>query len=71
MPIKKKKTVKRKTAKRKTLGSTIGSYVKKLMKAPAVKRAGKTVKMLEKKLAAAKKKKAAAVKITRKKLSKC
>jgi predicted transcriptional regulator of viral defense system len=69
MPIKRKKTVKRKTAKAKK--STIGSYVRKLNNAPAVKRAGKTVKMLEKKLMAAKKKKAAAVKITRKKLSKC
>jgi len=69
MPIKKKKTVKRKTAKAKK--SSIGSYVRKLNNAPAVKRAGKTVKMLEKKLATAKKKKAAAVKITRKKLSKC
>ena len=68
MPIKRKKTVKRKTAKAKK--SSIGSYVRKLNNAPAVKRAGKTVKMLEKKLAAAKKKKAAAVKITRKKLSK-
>jgi len=68
MPIKKKKTVKRKTAKAKK--SSIGSYVRKLNNAPAVKRAGKTVKMLEKKLATAKKKKAAAVKITRKKLSK-
>ena len=61
MPIKKKKTVKRKTAKAKK--SSIGSYVRKLNNAPAVKRAGKTVKMLEKKLAAAKKKKAKAKKL--------
>jgi hypothetical protein len=70
MPIKKKKSVKRKTAKRKTLGSTIGSYVKKLMIAPAVKRAATSIKTLEKKLAAAKKIKAAAVKKARKALSK-
>jgi hypothetical protein len=64
--------VKRKTAKRKTRkkGSTIASYVRKLNNSPGVKRAGKTVKELERKLAAAKKKKAAAVKIARKKLSK-
>jgi hypothetical protein len=68
MPIKKKKIVKRKTAKRKT--STIGSYVRKLNNTPGVKRAGKTVKDLERKLLAAKKKKAAAVKVARKKLSK-
>jgi hypothetical protein len=68
MPVKKKKTVKRKTAKRKT--SSIGSYVRKLNNTPGVKRAGKTVKDLERKLLAAKKKKAAAVKIARKKLSK-
>jgi len=70
MPIKKKKSVKRKTAKRKTLGSSIGSYVKKLMKAPAVKRAATSIKTLEKKLAAAKKLKAAAVKKARKALKK-
>lgn len=68
MPIKKKKIVKRKTTKAKK--SSIGSYVRKLNNAPAVKSAGKTVKMLEKKLLAAKKKKAAAVKVARKKLSK-
>jgi hypothetical protein len=68
MPVKKKKTVKRKTAKRKT--STIGSYVRKLNNTPGVKRAGKQVKDLERKLLAAKKKKAAAVKVARKKLSK-
>jgi len=68
MPIKKKKTVKRKTTKAKK--SSIGSYVRKLNNAPAVKRAGKTVKDLERKLLAAKKKKAAAVKVARKKLSK-
>jgi hypothetical protein len=64
--------VKRKTAKRKTKkkGSTIASYVRKLNNSPGVKRAGKTVKDLERKLAAAKKKKAAAVKVARKKLSK-
>jgi hypothetical protein len=66
MPVKKKKTTKRK----KSIGSTIGSYVKKLMRTPAVKRAGDSIKVLEKKLAAAKKKKAAAVKIARKKLKK-
>ena len=66
MPIKKKKTVKRK----KSIGSTIGSYVKKLMKAPAVKRAATSIKTLEKKLAAAKKLKATAVKKARKTLSK-
>jgi hypothetical protein len=66
MPIKKKKTVKRK----KSIGSTIGSYVKKLMKAPAVKRAALSIKTLEKKLAAAKKLKATAVKKARKTLSK-
>jgi hypothetical protein len=68
MPIKKKKTVKRKTAKAKK--SSIGSYVRKLNNTPGVKRAGKTVKDLERKLLAAKKKKAAAVKVARKKLSK-
>ena len=66
MPIKKKKVVKRK----KSIGSTIGSYVKKLMKAPAVKRAALSIKTLEKKLAAAKKLKATAVKKARKTLSK-
>lgn len=66
MPVKKKKTTKRK----RSLTSTIGSYVKKLMRSPAVKRAADSVKTLEKKLAAAKKKKAAAVKIARKKLKK-
>jgi hypothetical protein len=70
MPIKRKKTVKRKTTKKRSLGSTIGSYVKKLMKAPAVKRAATSIKSLEKKLAAAKKIKAAAVKKARKALSK-
>ena len=70
MPIKKKKTVKRKTAKRRSIGSTIGSYVKKLMKAPAVKRAATSIKTLEKKLAAAKKLKATSVKKARKTLSK-
>jgi hypothetical protein len=63
MPIKKRKTTKRKKAT-----STIGSYVKKLMRSPGVKKAASAVKSLEKKLAAAKKKKAAAVKIARKKL---
>jgi hypothetical protein len=66
MPVKKRKTTKRK----KSIGSTIGSYVKKLMRTPAVKRAGDSIKVLEKKLMAAKKKKAAAVKIARKKLKK-
>jgi len=66
MPVKKKKTTKRK----RSLTSTIGSYVKKLMRSPGVKRAADSVKTLEKKLAAAKKKKAAAVKIARKKLKK-
>lgn len=66
MPVKKKKTTKRK----KSITSTIGSYVKKLMRSPGVKRAADSVKTLEKKLAAAKKKKAAAVKIARKKLKK-
>lgn len=64
MPIKKRKTTKRK----KSIASTIGGYVKKLMRTPAVKRAADTIKTLEKKLAAAKKKKAVAVKIARKKL---
>lgn len=58
----KKKVIKKK--------SSIGSYVKKLQAAPAVKRATKSIKDLEKKLLAAKKKKAAAVKIARKKLAK-
>jgi len=66
MPAKKKKTTKRK----KSITSTIGSYVKKLMRSPGVKRAADSIKTLEKKLAAAKKKKAAAVKIARKKLKK-
>lgn len=66
MPVKKKKTTKRK----KNITSTIGSYVKKLMRSPGVKRAADSIKTLEKKLAAAKKKKAAAVKIARKKLKK-
>jgi hypothetical protein len=66
MPVKKKKTTKRK----KSITSTIGSYVKKLMRSPGVKRAADSIKTLEKKLAAAKKKKAAAVKIARKKLKK-
>lgn len=66
MPIRKKAT-KRKTKAKK---STIGSYVRKLNNSPGVKRAGKTVRDLERKLAAAKKKKAAAVKVARKKLSK-
>lgn len=66
MPVKKKKTTKRK----RSITSTIGSYVKKLMRSPGVKRAADSVKTLEKKLAAAKKKKAAAVKIARKKLKK-
>jgi hypothetical protein len=66
MPIKKRKT----TKKRKSIGSTIGSYVKKLMRTPSVKRAGDSVKVLERKLAAAKKKKAAAVKKARKSLKK-
>jgi hypothetical protein len=65
MPIKKKVT-----KRKKSIGSTIGSYVKKLMSAPTVKRASLTIKELEKKLLAAKKKKAAAVKIVRKKLKK-
>lgn len=69
MPIKKKATKRKKTTKRKSITSTIGSYVKKLMREPAVKRVGDTIKTLEKKLAAAKKKKAAAVKKARKKLS--
>ena len=66
MAIKKKKV----TKKRKSITSTIGSYVKKLMKAPAVKRAAMSIKNLEKKLAAAKKVKATAVKKARKTLSK-
>ena len=61
---------KRVTKRKKSMTSSIGSYVKKLMKAPAVKRATTTIKALEKKLMAAKKKKAAAVKLARKKLSK-
>ena len=63
--------IKKKVTKRKkSIGSTIGSYVRKLMSAPTVKRASLTIKELEKKLLAAKKKKAAAVKIVRKKLKK-
>lgn len=58
---------KKKVTKKK---SNIGSYVKKLQAAPAVKRATKSIKDLEKKLLAAKKKKAVAVKIARKKLAK-
>jgi hypothetical protein len=65
MPVKRKVT-----KKKKSIGSSIGSYVRKLMSAPVVKRASLTIKELEKKLLAAKKKKAAAVKITRKKLKK-
>ncbi|MFN9108984.1 MAG: hypothetical protein ACK5XN_02740 [Bacteroidota bacterium] len=65
MPIKRKKTT-----KRKSIASTIGGYVKKLMRTPAVKRAADSVKTLEKKLLAAKKKKAAAVKKARKSLKK-
>jgi hypothetical protein len=65
MPVK-KKTTKRK----KSVGSTIGSYVRKLMSAAPVKRAALSIKELEKKLIAAKKKKAAAVKVARKKLKK-
>jgi hypothetical protein len=65
MAIKKKVT-----KKRKSITSTIGSYVKKLMRAPAVKRAAMSIKTLEKKLAAAKKLKAAAVKKARKTLKK-
>lgn len=66
MATKKRVTKKRVTKKK----STIGSYVKKIQAAPAVKRATKTIKDLEKKILMAKKKKAAAVKIARKKLSK-
>lgn len=63
--------IKKKVTKRKkTVGSTIGSYVRKLMSAAPVKRVSKTIKDLEKKLTAAKKKKAAAVKVARKKLKK-
>jgi hypothetical protein len=63
--------IKKKVTKRKkSVGSTIGTYVRKLMNAAPVKRASKTIKDLEKKLLAAKKKKAAAVKIVRKKLKK-
>jgi hypothetical protein len=65
MPVK-KKTTKRK----KSVGSSIGSYVRKLMSAAPVKRAALSIKELEKKLTAAKKKKAAAVKVARKKLKK-
>ena len=65
MPVKRKKTT-----RRKSIANTIGSYVKKLMKTPSVKRAADSIKTLEKKLAAAKKKKAAAVKCARKKLKK-
>lgn len=65
--------IRKKTKKKSTISrvkSTIGSYVRKLMSAPTVKRATKSIKELEKKLLAAKKKKAAAVKIARKKLKK-
>jgi len=65
MPVKKKKTV-----KKRSITSTIGSYVKKLMRTPAVKKAATSVKALEKKLIAAKKLKAAAVKKARKTLKK-
>jgi hypothetical protein len=65
MPIKRKKTT-----KKKSIASTIGGYVKKLMRSPGVKRAAESIKNLEKKLAAAKKKKAAAVKKARKTLKK-
>jgi hypothetical protein len=66
MPIKKKK----KTVKKRSIASTIGGYVKKLMRVPAVKKAGDSIKALEKKLIAAKKVKAAAVKKARKSLKK-
>jgi hypothetical protein len=68
MPVKKKvakKTTKKKTVKKST---GIASYVKKIQKAPAVKRVADTIKAIEKKLAEAKKKKAVAVKLVRKKL---
>lgn len=65
MPIKK-----RKTKKKRSISSTIGGYVKKLMRTPSVKRAADTIKTLEKKLLAAKKKKAVAVKKARKSLKK-
>lgn len=65
MPVKKRKTV-----KKRSVLSTIGSYVKKVMRTPAVKRAADSVKALEKKLTAAKKKKAMAVKKARKSLKK-
>jgi hypothetical protein len=65
MPVKKKKTV-----KKRSIASTIGGYVKKLMRTPAVKKAATSVKALEKKLIAAKKLKAAAVKKARKTLKK-
>jgi hypothetical protein len=63
----KKKTTKKKVVKKST---GIASYVKKIQKAPSVKRVADTIKAIEKKLAEAKKKKAAAVKIVRKKLKK-
>jgi hypothetical protein len=62
--------IKRKTTKKKRTTSTIGGYIKKLMRAPGVKSVANTIKTLERKLAAAKKKKAAAVKKARKKLKK-
>jgi hypothetical protein len=67
MALKKKKVTRKKTTKK---TSTIGSYIKKIQNTPAVKRVSNTIKLMEKKLAAAKKKKAAAVKIARKKLKK-
>jgi hypothetical protein len=66
MPVKKRKV----TKKKRSISSTIGGYVKKLMRTPMVKRAADSVKTLEKKLLAAKKKKAIAVKKARKTLKK-
>jgi len=66
MPIKKKKT----TKKKRSISSTIGGYVKRLMRTPSVKRAADSIKSLEKKLLAAKKKKAIAVKKARKTIKK-
>ena len=65
---KKKTTTKKKVVKKASSG--IASYVRKVQKAPAVKRVTDAIKLIEKKLAEAKNKKAAAVKIIRKKLKK-
>lgn len=64
----KKQAAKKKSSKKKSGG--IGSFTRKVNNSPAVKRAGKKVTELEKKLAAAKKVKAAARKKAIKTISK-